>query len=145
MYAISTEREFNASTLILGRSRPDIADMTDPSRWQWASGWVPSAPERLPAWSSSISAQQPILSWPGHITYPRMSFDPGLRRYLLTFTYSYAPTPPAIWQSGSELVMLEAPHPWGPAPASPQASAVAGGWIEGPDRLPGALDSLCRA
>ena len=33
-------------------------------------------------------------------------------------------------------------HPWGPAPASPQASAVAGGWIEGPDRLPGALDSF---
>jgi hypothetical protein len=30
----------------------------------------------------------------------------------------------------------------GPAPALPQASAVAGGWIEGPDRLPGALDLL---
>ena len=30
-YAISTEREFNATTLLLGRSRPDIADMTNPA------------------------------------------------------------------------------------------------------------------
>ncbi len=113
LYAISTEQEFNASTLILGRSRGDIADVTDPARWQWASGWTPT-PSAWPVWSSSSSAAQPILSWPGHITYPRMSFDPGLRRYLLTFTYSYGSTPPGIWTNGSELVILEAPHPWGP-------------------------------
>jgi hypothetical protein len=113
VYAISTEREFNASTLLLGRSRGDPADMTDPTRWQWASGWEPT-PSLWPAWSNSSGAAQPILSWPGHITYPRMSFDPGIRRYLLTFTYSYASTAPGIWQNGSELVILDAPHPWGP-------------------------------
>ena len=43
-----------------------------------------------------------------------MSFDPGIRRYLLTFTYSYASTPPGIWKDGSALVILDAPHPWGP-------------------------------
>jgi hypothetical protein len=43
-----------------------------------------------------------------------MTFDRGLRRYLLTFTYSYASAPPALWQNGSELVILDAPHPWGP-------------------------------
>jgi len=112
-YAISTEREFNASTLLLGRSRPDVADMTNPAKWQWASGWEPT-PTPWPNWSSSLTAAQPILSWPGHITYPRMSFDPGLRVYLLTFTYSYATTPPGIWKNGSELVILEASHPWGP-------------------------------
>ncbi len=113
VYAISTEREFNASTLLLGRSRADVADVTDPARWQWAAGWEP-APSLWPAWSGSSSAAQPVLSWPGHITYPRMSFDPGLRRYLLTFTYSYASTPPGIWRNGSEFVILDAPHPWGP-------------------------------
>jgi hypothetical protein len=114
LYAISTEREFNASTLMLGRSRPDIADVTDPTNWQWAAGWVPFTPDRTPVWSSSVASAQPILSWPGHITYPRMSFDPGLGRYLLTFTYSYAQTPPGTWKNGSELVILEGPHPWGP-------------------------------
>lgn len=112
-YAISTEREFNATTLMLGRSRPAIADMTNPSDWQWASGWA-ATPTPWPVWSSSLADAKPILTWPGHITYPRMSFDPGLRVYLLTFTYSFAATPPAIWKNGSELVILEATHPWGP-------------------------------
>ena len=30
VYAIASEREFNASSLIIGRSRPDVADMTNP-------------------------------------------------------------------------------------------------------------------
>jgi hypothetical protein len=113
VYSISTEREFNATTLILGRSRPGIATMTDPSQWQWASGWE-ATPSPWPQWSGSINSAQPILSWPGHITYPRMSYVPGLRRYLLTFTWSFASTPPGIWQNGSELEILDAPHPWGP-------------------------------
>jgi hypothetical protein len=114
LYAIATEKEFNASTLILGRSRPDIADVTDPSRWQWASGWQAGLAQPWPTWTRSIADAKPILSWPGHITYPRMSYDQGLHRYLLTFTYSYAGSPPGVWRSGAELVILDSPHPWGP-------------------------------
>jgi hypothetical protein len=113
VYAIATEREFNASYLILGRSEADIADMTDPSKWQWASGWKAVA-QPFPNWSSSIASATPILSWANHVTYPRMAYDQGLHRYLLSFTYSYAQTTPAMWQTGSELVILDAPHPWGP-------------------------------
>jgi hypothetical protein len=43
-----------------------------------------------------------------------MAYDAPLQRYLLTFSYSYAPSPPQIWTNGAELVILEAPHPWGP-------------------------------
>lgn len=110
VYAIATDREFNASNLILGRSRPGIANVTNPAHWQWASG---SSHKGQP-WSRSFSRAQPILSWPDHITYPRMSYDAPLHRYLLTFTYSFAATPPAIWRNGSELVVLDSPHPWGP-------------------------------
>jgi hypothetical protein len=109
-YAIATEREFNATTLLLLRARPDPAEITDPAKWQWVSGWHGS----WPLLSGSAAAAIPIASWPGHLTYPQMAYDSPLRRYLLTFTYSYASAPPDIWKNGSELVVLEAPHPWGP-------------------------------
>ncbi len=113
VYAIATEREFNATNLILGRSRPDVANMTNPAAWQWQTAWT-SASKAWPIFTSSFSAATPILSWGSHITYPQMAFDSALHRYLLTFTYSYASAPPGIWRDGAELVMLEAPHPWGP-------------------------------
>jgi hypothetical protein len=111
VYAIGSEREFNASTLILGRSRPDVADMTDPSRWEWLSG-SPSSDH--PTFSSSFSNAVPIVSWNSHITYPQIAYDSPIHRYLLTFTFSYGTKPPATWRRGMELVILEAGHPWGP-------------------------------
>jgi hypothetical protein len=113
VYAIATEREFNASTLILGRARADIKDITNPSRWQWSSGTQVVHRKTTTVWTNSISRARPILTWNSHITYPRMSYDEGLRRYLLTFTYSYSNTAPDIWKNGSELVILESPTPAG--------------------------------
>jgi len=114
VYAIATEREFNATNLIMGRSRPGVADMTDPAKWQWVSGW--RRHERLPwpVYSRSLAAAVPIASWAAHITYPQMGYDAPLHQYLLTFTHSYAAQPPGVWRSGSELDVLAAPHPWGP-------------------------------
>jgi hypothetical protein len=114
VYAIATEREFNATSLIMGRSRPDVADMTDPSKWQWISGLPASGGQLVPQFTSAVRAAAPIASWAAHITYPQMAYDSPLHRYLLTFTWSYAAAPPEIWRNGSELVILNAPHPWGP-------------------------------
>ncbi len=114
VYAINSEREFNASTLILGRTLPGVATMTNPATWQWLAGWQQSDGHTLPVWSSAVQAAMPIASWAAHITYPQMSYDAPLHVYLLTFTHSYADTVPGIWRSGSELDMLEAPEPWGP-------------------------------
>jgi hypothetical protein len=114
VYAINSEREFNASTLILGRALPDVADMTNPASWQWVSGWTQLEGENYPVWSNSVTAAIPVASWASHITYPQMSYDAALHRYLLTFTHSYSNTVPGIWRAGSELDLLEAPHPWGP-------------------------------
>jgi hypothetical protein len=110
VYALATAREFNADVLIMGRSRPDVADMTDPSKWQWIS----AMPGGVPQFGADVTAAAPIASWPGHITYPQMAYDSPLHQYLLTFTWSYGATPPGIWRDGSELVILAAPHPWGP-------------------------------
>ena len=113
-YAIATEREFNASTMLMGRARPDVADLTDPSHWQWVSGWTNHDGELWPEFSNSLARAVPVLSWPSHITYPQMAYDSPIHRYLLALTFSYAQSPPAIWRNGSDLVILDAPDPWGP-------------------------------
>jgi hypothetical protein len=113
-YAIATEREFNASTMIMGRARPDVADITNPASWQWVSGWTTENGQLWPQYSSSLASAIPVLSWSSHITYPQMAYDSPIHRYLLVFTYSYYSTPPQVWRNGSELVILDAPHPWGP-------------------------------
>jgi hypothetical protein len=68
----------------------------------------------------------PCLFWEqppghaGHVNYPHMANDRALGRYLLTFgDYYYRDfQPPTVKgpmvQGGAELIVLEAPHPWGP-------------------------------
>ncbi len=115
VYAIGTEREFNASRLLLGRVPEGIQSITDPSRWQWFAGFgARGAGRRAAKWTSAVSAAVPVLSWGGHVTYPQMTFDRALGHYLLTFTYSYSSSPPALWRGGAELVILESASANGP-------------------------------
>jgi hypothetical protein len=111
MYAIGTEQEFNASRLVLGRVRPGVASVTDPRQWEWFAG---TGADGAQQWSSSFGAAVPVLNWSGHITYPEMTYDAGLHRYLLTFTYSYSSQTPAVWTGGAQLVIADSSAPWGP-------------------------------
>lgn len=111
LYAIANEREFNATNLYLGRVSPTRRQVPNPDAWQWSNGTTSSQSR----WRHDLNLAQPILTWPNHITYPRMGFDPGLGRYLLSFSYSYAnESNPATFTGGAELVVLESTHPWGP-------------------------------
>ncbi len=114
LYGLASEREFNASTIVMGRVKPGVANITDPARWQWISSWRRAGGALYPVWSSSFKAAIPVVPWHNHITYPEMTYDAPLHRYLLTFTYAYALGPPTIWTNGAELIVLEAPQPWGP-------------------------------
>lgn len=115
VYAIGTEREFNASGLILGRVRPGVANLTDPARWQWFAGFQRGGEGTgSPMWASSPASASPVIGWSSHMTYPQMTYDAPLHRYLLAFTYSYSPNPPGVWTGGAELVILEGPSPLGP-------------------------------
>ncbi len=144
VYAIATEREFNATRVILGRSRPAITDLTNPAQWQWQAGWTRYHGAPWPVWSPSLTSAVPIVSWAQHITYPQMAYDSPLHRYLLTFTYSYSNTEPGIWKNGSDLVILEGPHPWGPfdfvahepnfGPSNGYAPGIPVKWISGNGR-----------
>ena len=115
MYAIGTEREYNASRIVLGRVQIGAANVTDPAQWQWYAGSTTAAGGASgPQWTSSLSAAAPLFNWASHITYPQMAYDPGLHRYLLTFTYSYSSKTPAVWKGGAQLVIAESANPWGP-------------------------------
>lgn len=115
MYAIGTEREFNGSRIVLGRVQTGVANVTDPTHWQWYAGSAAGAGGApMAQWTTSLSAAVPVLNWASHITYPQMAYDPGLHRYLLTFTYSYGSKTPAVWKGGAQLVIAESANPWGP-------------------------------
>jgi hypothetical protein len=114
VYAIGTEREFNASRLILGRVLPGVANVTEPARWQWYAGSTQAGAKSGPVWSGSPADAVPVMGWNSHITYPQMTNDAPLHRYLLTFTYSHSSRPPGLWKSGADLVIVEGPTPWGP-------------------------------
>ena len=71
VYAIGSEREFNGSSLVLGRVRRGVENITDPARWEWFAGvGTGSDRKRAPRWSSSLGSAAPVLSWDSHITYP---------------------------------------------------------------------------
>jgi hypothetical protein len=111
LYAIANEREFNASNIYLGRVRSGPSRVSDPKAWRWSNGLTSDGA----GWRRSLSLAKPILTWRHGITYPRMSYDPGIGRYLLSFSYSYHNDSWArTYTGGAELVVLEAPHPWGP-------------------------------
>jgi hypothetical protein len=76
----------------MGRARSDIADLTNPSKWEWITGWTTGTRGRWPIWSGSLASAVPVAKWGMHITYPQMAYDAPLRQYLLTFTYTYAPS-----------------------------------------------------
>jgi hypothetical protein len=114
VYALAADREFNATDLLMGRSRPDVADLTDPAQWQWVSGWTTQNGGSSPVYSNTFASAVPVMTWASHITYPQMAYDSPIHGYLLTFTYSYYSMPPQVWRNGSELVIMEAPNPWGP-------------------------------
>ena len=118
--------------------------MTDPARWQWFAGFEPQGGAVASAWSWSLASAVPVLQWGAHITYPQMSYDAPLHRYLLTLTYSYAARPPSLWKSGAELVILESPTPWGPfsfvarsrefGPSNGYGAGFPGQWISADGR-----------
>jgi hypothetical protein len=90
-----------------------VPNVIDPARWQWYAG-SGTRGKRVSVWSRAPVRARAVVAWSSHITYPQMSYDPPIGRYLLTFTYSYSSRPPAAWKGGAELVILEASHPWGP-------------------------------
>ena len=75
-----------------------------------------------PAWTDSEVRARPILSDPGRVGHPTMTWNAGLGRFLLAYSsdsvpHSLATTPDVAaktWHRARQLTIVEGPTPWGP-------------------------------
>ena len=104
VYAVSGDHWDNGRELRLGRV-PN-GEIMDRAAWEFA---IPSDGE--PEWVKDLAASEPILSIDRHISLPEMVYIKSLNRYLLL---TWALHTDFRTPTGSELTVLESPHPWGP-------------------------------
>jgi len=109
----------NGDYLLLGRvSKYDLLQRT---AWQFYTGTDASG---QPQWDQDDSLAQPVFRYPSMTGENHVSYNPGLRRYLMG-NYSFLdpngnPRPyhaTGAWPEStlrSQLTLFEAPEPWGP-------------------------------
>ncbi len=106
VYAVSSDQWDNGSNLRLGRvPREDIVRR---EAWEWVCAFGPS---REPAWSHDLEAAIPILSLHRWLGLPEMVYVAGIERYLLLTWHLHKDF---SGDDGSDLIVFEAPEPWGP-------------------------------
>jgi len=106
VYAISSDQWDNGSNVQLGRV-PNNCIM-DPHSWEFVKAFTHDG---QPVWSRSLVESIPILSIHRHISLPEMVYLADIKRYLfLTWRLKNDFCP----ESGTDLIILESPEPWGP-------------------------------
>jgi hypothetical protein len=121
VYAISNDVNWESGDHVrLARAPKDR--VLDRAAWEFYTGDANGHTDAPPAWSLGEHASAPILTDPGHVGHPTMTWNPGLGRFLLAFGSDEVPhtfeTPPdvikATWHRRRELCLYEGPNPWGP-------------------------------
>jgi hypothetical protein len=106
VYAVSSDQWDNGSNLRLGRV--PASRIMERTAWEFVKAFTPSG---SPAWSGSLEEAIPILSLHRWLSIPEMVYLAGVGRYLL-FTWRLHQDFSA--DHGTDLLVLEAPEPWGP-------------------------------
>ena len=105
VYAVSGDQWDNGSDLRLGRVPRDR--IVHACSWEWVSGFDKKG---SPRWSSALDESEPVLTDDRHISLPEMVYLAGIKRYLLLTWHLKVDFSP----EGSDLMIYEAPKPWGP-------------------------------
>jgi len=105
VYAISGEGWDNGVHCRLGRVAHD--KILRAQSWEWVSSIGPSGP----AWTADMAKATPILTHPGYLGTVEMVYLQSIKRYLL---FAWRNKVKANPDSGSELLVYDAPEPWGP-------------------------------
>lgn len=106
VYAVSADQWDNGSNVRLGRVPADSIMRRE--AWQWVCAF---APDREPAWSPDLEEAIPILSLHRWIGAPDMVYLAAIKRYLFLTWRLHSDFSP---DEGTDLLVLEAPEPWGP-------------------------------
>jgi Domain of unknown function (DUF4185) len=105
VYAISGEGWDNGIHCRLGRVPRDR--ILQQGAWEWVTA-VDSGGR---VWSHKMEAAIPVLTHPGYLGMVDMVYLSGAKRYLLLAWRNKVKADP---DSGSELMIYDAPEPWGP-------------------------------
>lgn len=118
VYAISNDESWESGNhVFLARVSKDR--LLDRTAWQFYAG---GGHVGNPVWLPDEVDARPILSDPGHVGHPTMTYNPRLKRFLLCFGSDIVPhshaTPRdfarAHWHRQRELHVYESSSPWGP-------------------------------
>lgn len=105
VYAVSTDQWDNGTELRLGRAPKDR--ILERAAWQW----VGSTGGTEPSWTADLEQSMPVLRREHSIGLPEMVYLAAIKRYLLLTWRLHQPFSPS---AGSDLLIYEAPQPWGP-------------------------------
>jgi len=106
VYAVSGDQWDNGCNLRLGRVPADRIMYRE--AWEWVCGFTPA---QQPAWHASLEDAVPVLSLYRWLSLPEMVYLASIQRYLL-FTWHFHKDFSPI--DGTDLIIFEAPEPWGP-------------------------------
>ena len=106
VYAVSSDQWDNGSNLRLGRVPADSIMRRE--AWAWVCAFTPLGE---PAWGHDIEESVPVLSLHRWLGLPEMVYLAGIRRYLLL---TWRLHKDFSGEDGTDLIVLEAPEPWGP-------------------------------
>jgi hypothetical protein len=106
VYAVSTDQWDNGSALRVGRVPSDR--IQDRSAWEWVSGLKDA---EHPQWTSEMQQALPVLTDDRSISLPDMVYVAAVKRYILL---TWRLEKDFSSDDGSELMIYDAPHPWGP-------------------------------
>jgi len=106
VYAVSGDQWDNGSNLRLGRVRADR--IMRRQAWEWVCAFGPSGE---PAWQGNLDEAIPVLSLHRWLGLPELVYLAAIDRYLLLSWHLHKDF---SGDDGTDLLILEAPEPWGP-------------------------------
>jgi hypothetical protein len=117
VYAISNDGSWaSGDHVFLGRVHRDSIIFRQV--WQFYKG---KGKSNNPVWTGDEEAANPVLSDPGHVGHPTITYNKALSRYILCISSDTIPHQEDAskeetrkWNWASEMQLYEGPNPWGP-------------------------------
>lgn len=107
VYAVSGEQWDNGDNMRLGRVGKNL--IMDKNAWEWVSGFDTDS---APLWTHNLDSSKVLLSDPDWLSgFFDAVYIPEINRYLISTWHFKSDMCP---NCGSELIIYDAPQPWGP-------------------------------